>query len=344
LKSDPYKTLGVDRNASPAELKRVYRRLAMRWHPDRNDHPGATERFKEIRAAYDALLEPEDDAPDDDAPPDYPAEAEPTEQASETEQAADIRLNLEVSLVEAWSGCHKTIHFQRATECHTCGGSGEYGMTRTRFCSACHGSGRVRDKELGLVSCGECAGRGFFSERICPDCGGSGRDITEVSLQIKVPPGMLPGDDLRLAGQGEAGDGATQSGDLFLTIVIHTHPVFVLRGRDLCFEMPVNALALIAGSEVEIPLPLGNQHVQLDPGAALSRELRFAKKGYPGRGKAQAGDLLVTLKPIFPTDLNAKQRKSLQQLVESLNGNVEDCLPDIAVWQQKLRAEDSAEN
>ena len=316
----------------------------MVWHPDRNDHPEATERFKEIRAAYDALLEPEDEAPEDDAPPEYPPDTEPEPQAGEPERAADIRLNLQVSLLEAWAGCHKTIHFQRVTNCKTCAGSGEHGMTRTRFCSACHGSGRVRDKKQGLVSCEECAGRGFFSERICPACTGSGRDITEVSLKIKVPPGMLPGDDLRLAGQGEAGVGVLQSGDLFLTIVIHSHPVFELRGRDLYLEMPVNALALIAGSEIEIPLPVGSKRVQLDPGAALLRELRFAKKGYPGRGKAAAGDLLVTLRPVFPNDLNAKQRKSLQQLVESLNADAEDFLPDVAAWWQKLKAEDQAGN
>ena len=310
----------------------------MAWHPDRNDHPEATERFKEIRAAYDALLEPEDDAPEEDVPPE--AEA----QASEPERAADIRLNLEISLLEAWAGCHKTIHFQRSTNCQTCDGSGEHGMTRTRFCSACHGSGRVRDKKHGLVSCGECAGRGFFSERICPNCAGSGREITGVSLQIKVPPGMLPGDDLRLSGQGEAGDENCQPGDLFLTIVIHAHPVFELRGRDLHLEMPVNALALITGSEIEIPLPVGSQHVQLESGAALLRELRFVKKGYPGRGKVPAGDLLVSLQPVFPSHLNARQRKLLQQVVESVNADADDCLPGVAAWWRKLRDEDATEN
>ena len=316
----------------------------MVWHPDRNDHPEATERFKEIRAAYEALLEPEDEAPEDDAPPEYPPDTEPEAQAGEPERAADIRLNLEISLLEAWTGCHKTIHFQRVTNCKTCAGSGEHGMTRTRFCSACHGSGRVRDKKHGLVNCAECAGRGFFSERICPACAGSGRDITEVSLKIKVPPGMLPGDDLRLAGQGEAGGGALQAGDLFLTIVIHSHPVFELRGRDLYLEMPVNALALIAGSEIEIPLPLGNMQIQLEPGTAQVRELRLAKKGYAGRGKAKAGDLIITLRPVFPAKLTARQRKSLAQLVNDMDGDAETALPEVAAWRRKLRAADTAEN
>jgi len=353
LKTDPYVILGVDRNASPAELKRVYRRLAMAWHPDRNDHPGATERFKEIRAAYEALLEPEDDdAPEDNAAPEAKPqpepepgpEPEPEPESGEVERAADIRLNLEISLAEAWTGCHKTIHFQRSTDCPKCEGSGEYGLTRTRFCPACHGSGRVRDKAHGLVGCSECGGRGFFSERICPDCAGSGLDIAEISLKIKVPAGMLPGDDLRLAGQGEPGNGELQSGDLFLTIIIHSHPVFTLRGRDLHLEMPVNALALIAGSEIEIPLPVGVKRVQLEAGSAVVRELRLAKKGYPGRGKAMAGDFVVTLKPVFPSHLSAKQRKLLEQAVTALDGDIDKCMPGVAAWWQSLKGGDSAEN
>lgn len=314
----------------------------MAWHPDRNDDPQATARFTEIRAAYEALLEPEEEeisaddmGPEDDAPPDQPPSSEP-------ERSADIRLNLEISLAEAWAGCHKTLHYARGKDCPTCAGSGEHGITRTRFCGACHGSGRIRDKKHGLVSCPDCAGRGFFSERICPDCGGSGREFADVSLKIKVPAGMLPGDDLRLAGQGEPGGKHVKSGDLFLTIVIHADPVLVLRGRDICLEMPVNAFALIAGSEIEIPLPLGNTHIQLEPGAAQVRELHLAKKGYPGRGKAKAGDLIITLRPVFPSKLSAKQRKTLQQLVKEIDGD--DALPEVSAWWRKLKVEDSAEN
>ena len=340
MKADPYLTLGVDRDVSRAELKRVFRRLAMAWHPDRNDDPQATARFTEIRAAYEALLEPEEQVSDDDdySPPD--PDAPDVAASTEPEQAADIRLNLEISLAEAWSGCQKTVHYSRGKDCPTCAGSGEHGITRTRFCAACHGSGRVRDKKHGLISCSECAGRGFFSERICPDCNGIGREFADVSLKIKVPPGMLPGDDLRLAGQGEPGGKRVKAGDLFLTIVIHAHPVLSLRGRDICLDMPVNAFALIAGSEIEIPLPLGNTLIQLEPGSAQLRELRLVKKGYPGRGKTKAGDLLITLRPVFPSKLSAKQRKSLQQLVKEFEGD--DALPEVATWWRDLRAEDSA--
>jgi molecular chaperone DnaJ len=338
LKEDPYLTLGVERDISHAELKRVFRRLAMTWHPDRNDDPQATARFTEIRAAYEALLEPEDDVavddwePDDEAPPDEP------------QRAADIRLNLEISLAEAWAGCDKTLNYVRGKDCPTCKGSGEHGLTRTRFCEACHGSGRVRDKKQGLVSCSDCVGRGFFSERICPDCAGSGRQQQAVSLKVKVPAGILPGDDLRLIGQGVPGEGGLHPGDLFLTIVIKTHAIFELRGRDIYLDMPVNALAMIAGAEIEIPLPVGTKVVQLEAGAASKRVLRFSKNGFPGRGKAVAGDLIVGLQPVFPARLTARQRKLLLQIQADLSGDLDQALPEVAAWWQKIRAAGAAEN
>lgn len=332
-----YTTLGVAPEASPADIKRAYRRLAMAWHPDRNDDPGATERFKQIRAAYDALLVRAE------APVEAPAEAAPPAPEA-VARAADIRLVLEITLVEASTGCDKILHYQRGRACPTCDGSGEHGISRTRFCQACHGSGRVRDNKQGLVSCTACVGRGFFSERICPDCHGSGRETADVNLHVKVPPGMLPGDDLRLAGQGEPGDGTLQAGDLFLSIVIHPHPLFHRQGRDLYLDMPVNALALIAGSAINVPLPVGTLVLPLEPGMAEVRELRLAGKGYPGRGKAAAGDLWLTLRPVFPQHLTGKQRKLLLQAVEAVNGAADDCLPAVAAWWRAARAGGAAGN
>lgn len=326
MNSDPHEILGVSPGATPAELKRAYRRLAMRWHPDRSDHPQATERFKQINAAYEQLLAV--DAEDDEeaeAP-----QAEPDEGAA---RAADIRLNLEVSLKEAASGCRKTIHYTRGNACPTCEGTGEHGMSRTRFCSACHGSGRVHDAKRNLVRCEECGGRGLFTERICKDCGGSGREVADVSLEIRVPHGMLPGDELRLAGQGEPGDGEILAGDLYLTIIIGSHPLYQLRGRDLHFRMPVSALAMMAGGDVDLPSLAGVICHSLEAGAAESRQLRLAGKGYPGRGKSHAGDLVVDLEPVFPSKLSARQRKLLLQANAALLDDADVSLPEIAAWR-----------
>ena len=331
LNSDPHEILGISPGATPAELKRVYRRLAMRWHPDRSDHPQATERFKEISAAYEQLLAV--DAPEDEDGETEEAASAPVEPEESVARAADIRLNLELSLEEVAAGCRKTIHYTRGKDCPTCAGSGEHGMARTRFCGACHGSGRVHDAKRKLVHCDDCGGRGFFTERICPDCGGSGRELADVSLEIRVPHGMLPGDELRLSGQGEPGDDELQAGDLYLTVIIHSHPLYQLRGRDLHYCMPVSALAMIAGGDIDLPSLSGVVSHSLDAGPAKHQQLRLAGRGFPGRGKKPAGDLVVDLTPVFPRQLNARQRKLLLQANAALLDDASEALPEIADWQ-----------
>ncbi len=322
--------LGLAPGADAQAVKRAYRRLAMRWHPDRNADPQATERFKEIRAAYDCLVEAE--------PVDHEAAAgddtEAAGSARDVPRAADIRLNLEVELGEAAAGCAKTIVYVRGRACATCAGSGKAGMVRTRFCGACHGSGRIRDTERHLVQCPDCGGRGFFSEQICPDCGGSGRDTCEASLEIKVPPGMLAGDELRLAGQGEMATDELAAGDLYLTIVIRSHPLFRLSGRDLLASMPVSALLLMAGGELRLPLLDGALDYRLEAGLPERREIRIEGRGFPGRGRNPAGDLVVELRPVFPRQLNARQRKLLLQADAALADTLAEALPEIDAWQR----------
>ena len=327
MNHDPHSLLGLAPDAGPAELKRAYRRLAMRWHPDRNSDPSAPERFRQIRAAYEQLVAV--DGPEGAKTP------EDDDKPTASRKAADIRLNLDISLEQAALGCRRTVEVTRGKPCATCDGSGESGITRTRFCAACHGSGRVRDAKRVLVTCGECAGRGFFSERICPDCAGSGRELGRVSLKISVPAGLLPGDDLRLAGQGEPATAELAAGDLYLTILVRSHPLFQLRGRDLHFAMPVSALALIAGDEIRLPTLGKPVSLTLDPGPPDAREVRIPGKGYPGRGRHQAGDLVARLDPIFPATLTARQRKMLLKANAALMDGGADSLPEIVAWNRE---------
>lgn len=335
---DPYEVLGVARDSGPAEWKRAYRRLAMRWHPDRNDHPEATERFKVINAAYELMLNGgAEQAASSDSSEESAAAPEPP--ASETEdsvaRAADIRLNLEVSLEDAAAGCRKTLRVTRGAVCPTCDGSGEAGLARTHFCKACHGSGRVHDADRQLMKCEACEGRGLFRERICPDCSGQGRQLDEVSLSVTVPPGMLPGDELRLLGQGEPGHDELQAGNLYLTLIIRSHPLYQLQGRDLHCRMPVSALAMIVGAEIDLPSLNGMFAHPLVAGPAELRTLRLPGKGYPGRGRSQAGDLVVELEPIFPKALDARQRKLLLQANAALMEKTAEALPEIAEWRAR---------
>ncbi|WP_295008842.1 J domain-containing protein [uncultured Dechloromonas sp.] len=331
MEIDPFRVLGLAKDSAPADWKRAYRRLAMRWHPDRNDDPQATERFKEINAAYERLTTADDpEVVDEESRADEAPEATAEQDVA---KAADIRLNIEVNLDEGAAGCRKPIHYSRGKPCATCAGSGEAGMSRTRFCDACHGSGRVHNADRVLVRCGDCGGRGLFTERICPDCGGSGRDADDVSLEITIPPGMLPGDELRLAGQGEPGDDALQAGDLYLTLVIRSHPLYRLNGRDLHFSMPVSALAMMAGADIDLPSLSGIFRHALATGAAERRSLRLPGKGYPGRGRHAAGDMLVELLPVFPAKLGARQRKLLLQADAALLDDAAEAMPEIAGWR-----------
>ncbi len=325
-----WSVLGLPPGADGTAVKRAYRRLAMRWHPDRNADPAATERFREIRAAYDRLLDAEGGGEDDAAQADETPAAAP-----DPARAADIRLNLELSLEEAATGCRRTLAYVRGKACPTCAGSGQAGIARSRFCSACHGSGRIRAGKQGLAHCPDCGGRGFFSERICPDCGGSGREAGEVSLEVRVPPGMLAGDELRLAGQGEMATEELAAGDLYLTVVLRSHPLFRLAGRDLHAAMPVSALLLLAGGEIRLPSPAGIVRHRLEPGPPEAREIRLAGQGFPGRGGNPAGDLCFELQPVFPRRLNARQRKLLAQADAALVDDLAETLPEIAAWRRQ---------
>ena len=335
-----HEILGISIDADPAEIKRAYRRMAMRWHPDRNPHPEAAERFKEIRAAYDALMSLDED--EDSLSADE--NQTPNSSDSQTVRAADIRLNIQISLVEAFSGCLKSISYQRAHTCSRCAGTGEYGMSRTRFCAQCHGSGRVRDTSSGLKSCDACDGRGFFVERICPDCAGDGKILAEVHLEVKIPPGMLSGDDLRLSGQGQPETDTLAAGDLFLTVIIQSDPYFELKGRDLYLEMPVNALLLLAGGPLDVPLPVDGFSLELESGEMVPRTLCLAERGFPASGKKVAGDFYLTLQPVFPTQLTAKQKKTLSQLIGLVEESRENHLPQLSSWWAEFRAGDVAEN
>lgn len=292
--------LGIAADADEATIKRAFRKLAMSLHPDRNPEAGAEEAFKAARAAYESMMAALQDG---EAEAEFSEEEEPSSPApAETAvpRGEDLHRDLELTLEEAAFGCQKTLVLACAIPCGTCEGTGEYGASRSSLCSACQGSGRIR-QDGKLEPCPRCAGRGFLTSRTCPDCGGNGSHPADRHLQVHVPPGVLAGNELRLAGQGGAAPEGGQPGHLFLRIVLLPHPLFQPVERDLLCRMPLSILRWLAGGRIAMPQLDGSKHdLVLPPASTLTPEpQRLKGLGLPGRGRQPAGDLIVVWQPVI---------------------------------------------
>ncbi len=308
----PHRVLGIAADADAAAIKRAFRKLAMALHPDRNPDRDASEKFKAVRAAYDAMMAALLDAEAEAEVSDEAATGEPAPPA--TPRGDDLRRDLELTLEEAAFGCEKTLTLACFIPCATCDGSGEYGASRSSLCSHCHGSGRIRE-EGALKPCLACSGRGFFSSRSCPDCGGSGHHDASRHLQVHVPAGVVAGNELRLSGQGGAAPEGGEAGHLLLAIVLAAHPRFQLAGRDLILNQPISILRWLAGGELDVPL-LGGQslRVTLPPATSLAPDSQRCRGyGMPGRNGAAGGDLLINWQPYVPAPLDEATRAMLDK-------------------------------
>ncbi|NMG75687.1 DnaJ C-terminal domain-containing protein [Aromatoleum diolicum] len=333
---EAYDLLGLAPGASAKEIKKAFRRLAMRWHPDRNADPAALEHFKALRAAYEDLLaglaveaDDEDgaDQSDDAAAEDRGADAD------DIPRGADRRQDLTLTIEEAYCGGETTLKLEDETECAECQGSGEEVLMHTRLCAHCHGTGRIRSKH-GLLGCKHCAGRGYLTKHACPACAGSGRMRTVRPLVVPLPPGLLGGDELRIAGAGEAHE-AGLPGDLILRVRLARHALYRLDGRNLLLSRPVSALRMLIGGELAIPMPGGTRMLKLAPGSATARDLRVAGAGFPGRGGQPAGDLIVQLAPVLPDAPDAEMRALIAQLDTLVAAKHSRHLPDVALWEAR---------
>lgn len=303
-----HRVLGVPRDADAAAIKRAFRKLAMALHPDRNPAPDAGERFKAARAAYDAMMAALQNGEVEAEFAEEESRTPPPSAEAERPRGEDLRRDLELTLEEAAFGCQKTLVLACAIPCGTCDGSGEYGASRSHLCAHCHGSGRIR-QQRELVRCTVCEGRGFISSRACSDCGGRGSHSAERHLQVRVPPGVVTGSELRLAGQGGEAPRNGLPGHLFLRIVVAPHPVFQPVERDLLCQMGVSIFRWLAGGSVDVPLLGGGvKKIKLSPARTLSPEpQRLKGLGLPGRNGESAGDLIVAWQPLIPKTLTAEQ-------------------------------------
>ena len=347
-KRDYYEVLGVNRDASEDEIKKAYRKLAMKHHPDRNpDNPKAEAHFKEAKEAYEILS----DAAKRSAYDQYGhAGVDPSMAAgaggmggmggfadafgdifgdifgggrgrSNVYRGADLRYNLEIPLEEAARGTETKIRIPTLQECDTCHGSGAKPGTHPTKCTTCDGHGQVRMQQ-GFFSiqqtCPKCHGSGKVVQSPCPSCHGAGRMKQHKTLSVKIPAGVDEGDRIRLSGEGEAGVNGGPPGDLYVVIHLKQHAVFQRDHNDLHCEMPISFTTAALGGEIEIPTLDGYAKIKIPAETQSGKVFRLRGKGIKGVRSSTHGDLMCHVVVETPVNLTARQRELLMEL-ESIN-------------------------
>lgn len=344
---DFYNVLGVERSATPEQVKRAYRRLAMRWHPDRNRGDKiAEQRFREVSAAYRVLADPLDRARYNRLGPLFFLKEDPhkAEELAEAVRRAwrdlvgrkargePIHYALQVSLEEAATGTEREISLPRKVVCEDCQGLGATSEHR-EICTACDGTGRARN--MLRSPCFHCQGRGYHILTPCSTCGGEGLVEQTDTLRVHVPPGVDTGSTLRVADRGHESTDPGAPGDLLLVIHVQEHPIFTRQGPDLHLSVPLRLDEVLAGTDLEIPTLEGQTVVRIPPGMTHDAVLRLKDRGMPlAAGKtSERGDLLLNLRHELPTGLTPEQVRGLQAWIQTLP---ETAHPERARWAAQL--------
>jgi molecular chaperone DnaJ len=349
-KRDYYAVLGVARSAGDADIKSAYRKLALKYHPDRN--PGdkhAEDAFKEAAEAYSVLADPDKRARYDRfghagvSGPTGGAGFDPTifaefddifgslgdifgfggtRRRGGPQRGADLRYDLEITFEQAAAGTETMVQIPRHETCETCSGSGSAPGVPPATCPQCRGTGQLRYQQGFFTvarTCGQCRGNGRVITKACPTCHGQGALEHLRKLTVKIPAGIATGQRLRLSGEGEAGALGGPPGDLYVVIGVQEHEFFHRDGNDLACQIPVNFTTLALGGEIRVPSIGGDgDSLKIPEGTATGSLFRLRGKGMPdvsGRGR---GDLLVTVQAITPRKLTREQRKLLEQLAAQL--------------------------
>ncbi|MDD2874399.1 MAG: molecular chaperone DnaJ [Azoarcus sp.] len=366
-KRDYYEVLGVNRDASDDEIKKAYRKLAMKHHPDRNpDSKDAEEKFKEAKEAYEILSEPQKKAAYDryghagvdqsmggggqgfegfgdafsDIFGDIFGGAGGRGGRSNVYRGADLRYNLEISLEEAARGAEKTIRIPTVEECDSCHGSGAKPGTQPKTCPTCGGAGQVRIQQ-GFFSiqqtCPKCHGSGRIIPDPCRECGGAGRVKKQKTLEVKIPAGIDEGMRLRHGGHGEPGVNGGPAGDLYVEIHIRKHSVFERDHDDLHCEMPISITTAALGGEIEIPTLEGMARLKIPAETQSGKVFRLRGKGIKNVRSHTHGDLMCHVLVETPVKLTERQRELLQEFESISSGNVDRHNPKAKGWMDKVR-------
>ncbi len=366
-KRDYYEVLGVSRTASADEIKKAYRRLAMKHHPDRNkDDASAEGKFKEAKESYEVLSDTEKRATYDRFGHDglssargggaggYGAEGfgdifgdvfgdifgGGRQRGSQVFRGADLGYELRLDLEKAVSGDSVTIDVPTQVSCETCDGSGAKKGTEPVTCSTCGGVGQVRMQQ-GFFSiqqtCPACKGAGTTIGDPCNDCHGRGRVRKTKTLSVKVPAGVDDGDRIRLSGEGEAGRNGGPPGDLYVEIRVNPHKLFTRDAADLACEVPISIATATLGGEVELPTLNGHVSLKVPAGTQSGKVFRLRGKGVSTVRDARQGDLFAKVAVETPVNLNSEQKDLLQQFEESIQAGGEKHSPRAGGWLDTVK-------
>ena len=355
-KRDYYSTLGVNRDASDEEIKKAYRKLAMKHHPDRNpDDKASEDKFKDAKEAYEVLSDPKKRAAYNQFghagvdPAAFGAGARGfggqegfggfadafgdifgeifgnagggRSRGSGVFRGADLRYNLELSLEEAARGTEARIRIPAMEECATCHGSGAQPGTQAKTCPTCNGQGQVRVSQ-GFFSiqqtCPQCHGSGKIIPQPCETCDGAGRLRKHKTLSVKIPAGVDQDDRIRLSGEGEAGINGGPPGDLYVVVNLKPHAVFQRQNSDLHCDMPIGFATAALGGEIEIPTLDGHAKIKIPPETQTGQVFRLRNKGIKGVRSSVHGDLYCHVAIETPIKLTARQKDLLREF-EAIN-------------------------
>ncbi|MDQ0339614.1 molecular chaperone DnaJ [Caldalkalibacillus uzonensis] len=348
-KRDYYEVLGVSRDASTDEIKKAYRKLARKYHPDVNKSPDAEQKFKEVKEAYDVLSDSQKRAQYDQFG--HAGVGQGSQQGgggfggfggqdfggfedifdmffgggsrrnpNAPRRGADLEYTLTIDFTEAVFGTKKEIRIPKEETCDTCHGSGAKPGTKPETCSVCHGTGQqeqVQNTPFGRIVnrrvCMACQGKGTVIHHKCPTCRGTGKVKRHKTIPVHIPPGVDHGTQVRVAGQGEPGVNGGPPGDLYILLRVRKHEFFERDGQDIYCEMPITFVQAALGDEIEVPTLTGRVKLKIPAGTQSGTYFRIRGKGVPANRGRREGDQHVKVKVVTPTSLTERQKELLRE-------------------------------
>jgi len=359
---DPYSTLGVGKNATPEEVKKAYRTLARKYHPDHNPNNSEAEaKFKEVKKAYDILSDPGKKQQFDSYG--FTGDEQPgaggfggfegggfgfnfedifesmfgegfgnrPNSRQQSQRGADVGVDVTLTFEEAAFGVEKEITARILQTCDECKGSGAKNGTERKECSHCHGTGQVKVVQNTLLgrmmqvrTCPQCNGQGTIITQPCPNCRGQGRVEGTVRKKINIPPGVDTGTRLRISGAGHAGIHGGPPGDLYVTIAVRPHQFFERKGQNIHLKVPIGLAQAALGVELEIPTLEGSDQLEVPAGTRSGTSFRLPGRGVASLNRSSKGDLIVTVEIDVPRNLTPEQRETLRNYAKASGETVEN--------------------